>query len=213
MLHLSWLLKPLQKFHPEIVSDFVVDYCKLADQSGDETYHYGYGSLKWALSFIAEKDEREVGLIFFNILCEGTAKKIEPYDYQHNILKFRSITRYRLDLKAIDPIDVTKLPSMIIGTTKIVINNTGRQLSSMIFRHVPDVGLVISVGEKSFPSIKTRYTTHINQMLDLLGSEDGGWVILTNPSGATIINHSTIETSVEKIIGIITPALTQKPSV
>ncbi len=210
MLYLSWLLKPLQKFHPEIVSEFMVDYCQLADQPGDTTYHYGHNSLKWALCFIAEKDERNVGLIFFNILCEGTAKKFEPFRYQHKILNFRSITRYRMELNSIDPIDVTKLPSIILGNTKIVINTTGRQLTSMIFRHVSDADMVLSVGDKSFPSIKARSLQYVNQMLDRLGSVDGGWEILTNPSGATIINHSSVETSVEKIIEIITPVLITK---
>ena len=118
MLKLSYLLAPLQKHHPEIVSNFIADYCRLADQPGDETYHYGYGSLKWALSFIAENDSKNAGLIFFNILCEGVAKKIEPNIYEYGILMFHSIIRYRSDLKAIDPIDVGELPVEIIGSTK-----------------------------------------------------------------------------------------------
>src|SRR5665647_2769607 len=127
MLKLSYLLAPLQKHHPEIVSDLIANYCRLADLPGDETYHYGYGSLKWALTFIAENDSKNAGLIFFNILCEGVAKKIEPNTYEYGILKFHSITRYRSDLKAIDPIDLGALPVKIIGLTKIVINTTGRQ--------------------------------------------------------------------------------------
>ena len=145
VLKLSYLLAPLQKHHPEIVPDFIVDYCRLADQPSDATYHYGYGSLKWALSFIAENDPKNAGLIFFNILCEGVAKKFEPNTYEYGILKFHSITRYRTDLKAIDPIDIGALPVEIIGTTKIIINTTGRQLSSMIFRTIPDVEMILSV--------------------------------------------------------------------
>ena len=216
MLKLSYLLAPLQKHHPEIVSDFIADYCHQADQTGDETYHYGYGSLKWALSFIAENDSKNAGLIFFNILCEGVAKKIEPITYEYGILKFHSITQYKMDLKAIDPIDIGTLPVEIIGSTKIVINTTGRQLSAMIFRNIPDVGMIISVYTGTHPSIKMRIDKRLiafldaslpNQILDLLGSIDGGWVMLSNGSGVTIINHEPITISVDQILKTITPAL------
>jgi len=212
VLKLSYLLAPLQKHHPEIVSDFIVDYCRLADQPGDETYHYGYGSIKWALSFIAENDPKNAGLIFFNILCEGVAKKFEPNTYEYGILKFHSITRYRTDLKAIDPIDIGALPVKIIGTTKIIINTTGRQLSSMIFRTIPDVGMIVSVCTGTHPSIKMRINKQLiasipNQILNLLGSIDGGWVMLSNGSGVTIINHEHISISVDQILETITPAL------
>ena len=212
MLKLSHLRAPLQKHHPEIVSDFITDYCRLADQPGDETYHYGYGSLKWALSFIAENDSKNAGLIFFNILCEGVAKNFEPNTYEYGILKFHSLTRYRSDLKAMDPIDLTALPVEIIGTTKIIINTTGRRLSSMIFRNIPDVGMIISVCTGTHPSIKMRISKQLitsvpNQILDLLGSIDGGWVMLSNGSGVTIINHGHITISVDQILETITPAL------
>jgi len=216
VLKLSYLLAPLQKHHPEIVSDFIVEYCRLADVPGDETYHYGYGSLKWALSFIAENDSKNAGLIFFNILCEGVAKKIEPNTYEYGILKFHSITRYRSDLKAIDPIDLGALPVEIIGSTKIVINTTGRQLSAMIFRKIPDVGMIVSVYTGTHPSIKMRIDKRLiasldaslpNQILDLLGSIHGGWIILSNGSGVTIINHEPIAITVNQILKTITPAL------
>jgi hypothetical protein len=216
MLKLSHLLAPLQKHHPEIVSDFIVDYCRLADIPGDETYHNGYGSLKWALSYIAENDSKNAGLIFFNILCEGVAKKIESNTYEYGILKFHSITRYRSDLKDIDPIDLGALPVEIIGSTKIVINTTGRQLSSMIFRKIPDVGMIVSVYTGTHPSIKMRIDKRLimsqnaslpNQLLDLLGAIHGGWIILSNGSGITIINHEPISITVDQILKTITPAL------
>lgn len=215
-LKLSYLLAPIQKFHPEIVSDFIADYCTRADQSGDETYHYGYGSLKWALSFIAEKDSRNAGLLFFNILCEGTAKQFNQNTFEYGILKFRSITRFRLELKAIDPINIDDLPVKIIGKTKIVINTTGRQLAAMIFRNISNVGLIVSACSGTPPSIKLRtfstspihpVTPSPDQILDLLGSVHGGWVILSNGSGITIINHEAIDTTVDEMIEIITPAL------
>ena len=212
VLKLSYLLAPIQKFHPEIVSEFIADYCSHADQSGDETYHYGYGSLKWALSFIAEQDTKNVGLIFFNIICEGKAKNIDQNTYEYGILKFRSITRFRMDLKAIDPVNLDRLPIMVIGKTKIVINATGRRLSSMIFRSIPDAGMIISVCTGTHPSIKMRINRQLiasipSQILDLLGSIDGGWVMLSNGSGVTIINHGNVTISVDQILETITPAL------
>jgi len=207
VLKLSYLLAPIQKFHPEIVSEFIADYCSHADQSGDETYHYGYGSLKWALSFIAEQDTKNVGLIFFNIICEGKAKNIDQNTYEYGILKFRSITRFRMDLKAIDPVNLDRLPIIVIGKTKIVINATGRQLSAMIFRKIPGVGLVVSVCPGTHPSIKTRSSIKSDQVLDLLGSVHGGWTVLSNGSGTTIINHEQIDITAGEIIEIITPAL------
>ena len=202
----------MQKHHPEIVTDFIVDYCRLADQPGDATYHYGYGSLKWALSFIADNDPKNAGLIFFNILCEGVAKKFEPNTYVYGILKFHSITQYRSDLKSMDPIDLAALPVEIIGIIKIIINTTGRQLSSMIFRTISDVEMIVSVCPGTHPSIKMRINKQLiasipNQILDLLGSIDGGWVMLSNGSGVTIINHGHITISVDQILKTITPAL------
>jgi len=211
VLKLSYLLAPLQKHHPEIVSDFIVNYCQIAYVSGDETYHYGHGSLKWALSFIANNDPKNAGLIFFNILCEGVAKKFEPSTYEYGILKFYSITRYRTELQAIDPIDIGALPVEIIGITKIIINTSGRRLSSMIFRTIPDVEMIISVCTGTHPSIKMRLNKQLvasipNQILDLLGSIDGGWVMLSNGSGVTIINHEPITITVDQILETITPA-------
>jgi len=213
VLKLSYLLAPIQRFHPEIVSEFIADYCSCADQSGDETYHYGYGSLKWALSFIAEQDTKNVGLIFFNIICEGKAKNIDQNTYEYGILKFRSITRFRMDLKAIDPVNLDRLPIMVIGKTKIVINATGRQLSAMIFRNIPGVGLIVSACKGTYSSIKMRAgrdainRVSTDMILDLLGSVHGGWAVLSNGSGTTIINHEITDITADEIIEIITPAL------
>ena len=215
MLHLLHILKPLQRHHPEIVSDFIVDYCTLADAPTDESYHYGWGSLKWALSYVAETDSNNVGLVLFNILCESIAKQYDNTYFETNILKFHSLKNYRKALRDIDPIDVTAFPYEIVNNYKVVINTTGRQLSAMILRRIPDADIIISVHPGSYPSVKIRTVSpsHLRrslseaEVLDLLGTVDGGWIILTNASGTTIINHSGIDITASRILEIITPAL------
>jgi hypothetical protein len=45
------------------------------------------------------------------------------------------------------------------------------------------------------------------EILDLLGTADGGWWLLDNPTGATIINNLGLEFTPSEIIDTITPAL------
>ena len=224
MLHLLHILKPIQRHHPEIVSDFIVDYCTLADAPADESYHYGWGSLKWALSYVAETDSVNVGLVLFNLLCESIAKEYDNTFFETNILKFHSLKNYRSALREIDPVDVTAFPYEMVNNYKIVINTTGRQLSAMILRRIPDADIIISAHPGSYPSVKLRtiapslsrpvvqscsrlVAPSPSVILDLLGTVDGGWIILSNASGTTIINHSDIDITASRILEIITPAL------
>jgi hypothetical protein len=211
MLHLSHLLTPIQRHHPEVVSDFIANYCTLADTPGDDTYHYGWGSLKWALSYVAQEDPSNVGLMLFNLLCESIAKDLDNTYFETGILKFHSLKNFKNELREQDPIDVTALPYEIIGNYKVVINTTGRQIAAMILRKIPNANIIISLHKGSYPSVTIRKKVSDNnleeQILDLLGTEDGGWKLLSNPTGATLINNIPIDITPERIIKIITPAL------
>lgn len=218
MLHLSHVLKPIQKHHAEVVSDFVVDYCTGADTPGDQTYHYGWGSLKWALCYVAEQDPDNVGMILFHILCESIAKKMDNTWINTGILKFHSLRDFKPGLKERDPIDVTALPYEMVKGYKIVINTTGRSIAAMIERKIPNVDIIVSAHKDFRPSIRllNRPRTKIvplqlfeGKILDLLGTEDGGWFLLTSPSsGSTIVNNYDLDITPERIIQIITLALT-----
>jgi hypothetical protein len=78
------------------------------------------------------------------------------------------------------------------------------------------VGMIVSVYTGTHPSIKMRIDKRLimsqnaslpNQLLDLLGAIHGGWIILSNGSGITIINHEPISITVDQILKTITPAL------
>jgi len=212
MLLLTRILTPIQRHHPEVVSDFITDYCTLADKPGDETYHYGWGSLKWALCYVAETDPDNVGLMLFNILCEAIAKDFDNTHFETGMLKFHSLKNFRAELKEKEPIDVSALPYEMVGRYKIIINTTGRQISAMILKKIPSADIIVSVHQGSHPTVTIRKKSgNAPQLeegvLDLLGTEDGGWSLLTNPTGTTIINNLDIDITPMRIIEIITPAL------
>jgi hypothetical protein len=216
MLHLSHLLNPLQKHHPEVVSDFIEDYCYHADIAGDRTYHFGWGSLKWALCHIAERQPDDVVLFFFNILCEAIAKDFDSTYFETGILKFHCIKNFKTALREIDPIDVTALPWEMIGKYKVMINTTPRQLASPIMKLIPSADLIVSAHQGLKPTVSVRqrrgfyHALFEEELLDVLGTEEAGWSLLRNMNSTTIVNNLEMDFTVERILKIITPVLLKK---
>jgi hypothetical protein len=193
---ISRLLSPIRKYAPEVITPFFNDYIAHCEIPGDTTYHYGYGSLKWAIFRIAEIDPNRAVSILFNIMAETIARNIDPETIEHHCYRLFCLTKYRSALRQATQIDVMELPEIKIGNIKAVINDSGRGITGMILRNRPDIYIIISVCEGT-PSVISfpfpRFNTIKGKedlILDKLGQIEGGWTMLNSNQGVTFINRT-----------------------
>jgi hypothetical protein len=178
-MKISWLLSPIQKYAPEVITPFFADYISKCETAGDTTYNYGYGSLKWVMFHIAEVDPERATLMLFMIMAETIARNIDQETIEHKCYRLFCLRKYRPSLRDVEQIDVTKLKSVLIGNRKAILNDTGRRITGMILRNIPDARIIISVSEDNPSLISFARISSLgfeeDLIIDELGQTEGGW--------------------------------------
>jgi hypothetical protein len=196
-MNLNWPLNTIRKNAPEALTPFITDYCEKSEIAGDTTYNYGYGSIKWAMDFIETLDPDRVTFVLFSIICESGARKMDEEILQHHVYRLFSLRKYKELIRQMDEIDAKKLPFVLIGPLKVVINNSGRSnITSQIFRTVHDAAIVLAASPHHSSAISFHSSIDVtdikDNLLNALGEIEEGWEFVTRENGpSTFINRKT----------------------
>jgi hypothetical protein len=194
-MKLTHLIQNINKFYPQLINAFLADYCYDSDSlNPNREYHYGYGSLKWAISFLAEnKEPSMVPKIFYQILLEHKALGKTEADLQYHILNYPAIYDYKKELDARTTPDIRLLRNAKIGNWLFVFNDTNTSLTSKVFRHTRADAIIFTNSVKQSAGITFRPQSKIVEEKGLLAhifhtcqSIEPGW----KQVGETLItNH------------------------
>ena len=202
----------IEKHYPEVATQLIRNYCTEADAPESERtgqFNLGYNSLKWALCAVNEINPDAVKNLFRDILFEFYARQLPIQQLEVNILTFSAMYPYKAQLKQRNTIDVTELPGEVIGNLKFIINNTNKNLTSVIMQKTSADAVVFHNPDTKASGIIFRIHSKLNiymgfkhYLIDSLDKIEEGWMALGNDLNL-IINHGNSSVTPDQIIKII----------
>ena len=202
----------IEKHYPEVATQLIRNYCTEADAPESERtgqFNLGYNSLKWALCAVNEINPDAVKNLFRDILFEFYARQLPVQQLEVNILTFSAMYPYKAQLKQRQTIDVTELPGEVIGNIKFIINNTNKNLTSVIMQKTSADAVVFHNPDTKASGIIFRIHSKLNiymgfkhYLIDTLDKTEEGWMALGDDLNL-IINHSNSSVTTDQIIQII----------
>lgn len=147
-LVMSKVLTIFEKHYPQLVTEFIKDYCTIADQPGaDKEYFYGFGSFKWAMHQMQDIDDSMLRNVFYGILCEFNLGILSEKDIQYRILRSYHLRQYREEMKnEPETADIQMFETFTAGDYTFTLNLTRHNLTSKIFRYT-NTDAVVAVNE------------------------------------------------------------------
>ena len=164
--NLTTLYTYTNKFSKGLMENFQLleEYC-----TSDKTdLNVGIKSLKHAIYSLRYKiEKKELESLFFQILCEAAALKKENNLYE-NVFVFKSIKPYAELIDTLK-IDISTLPIERVGDWKMMINDNQINISSKVFRELPDMDGVITYDEnRDSISIDFNYRSKLSKEIQFL---------------------------------------------
>lgn len=188
----------LTERHYQVANFFVEEYCTQADApeaSKTGQYHFGYGSLKWALMSINDLDPTIIKDLFRNILFEHIARQFPITKLEHNILQYAMLYPWKDRIRQRETINVNTLVTGAIGPCQFIINDTEQNLTAQIFRRTTADAIIFHNPATHAAGFVFRINSGANllagfkhYLLASVTATEEGWTAI-GPDMNLIINH------------------------
>jgi hypothetical protein len=198
-LKLGKLFWTIETFYPECALPELKDYClKADDPEKSEQYHFGYGSLKWAIFSVNEFDPKAVKDVFRNIIFEYIARGFRFEIIEYSALTFAAMYPYKTLMRNRNTVDISEFQVIPIGPHKFLINETPFTTTNQAFIKTEADAILFINPEKRSAGINFKYNSPLNNftgfkqyLLHELHKVEPGWKSVGDNT-TLIINHGTL---------------------